>query len=643
MNKKEMELLEQIRSSAEEIQVPASLSPEELPRMLESRKKENARNMAAVFRGIRGKQIMAAAAGLLLICLAGAAFELAGQRTDRTDSTMETAAEDGTKTASDYEDIYAYLEDYQKEHGQRSGGSGRVTAGSAAQESAEAYGSAASGTASDTAAQDYSDTNLRQEGVGEADVVKTDGRYIYTLSASDCVSIVDTQGGMEETGRIPEERQILEFYVSGDRLLLLVSGQTGEDFRTVRESSTGTDSINLAEDSGVVLLTYDISERNSPRKIGELSQSGSYLSSRLVGDYLYIFSSFSPDLYAGREERETYVPSAGGSLIPEQNIYLPDGEDPSRYLVMTALDIKQPDRLTDSKAVFAGTGQLYVSGKNIYWYENASSNILKNETQETVIRKFSYRDGTVEAVAKGTVKGRIDDSFSIDEYKDTLRVVTTDEKANGLYILDENLVETGRIQDLAEGEQVYAARFFGDTGYFVTFRNTDPLFSVDLSDPAQPKVLGKLKIPGFSDYLHGYGEQKLLGIGMEVDEETGTTEGMKLSMFDTSDPGNVKEDCTYVLENVYSADVLYDYKAALVDAERNLIGFSCYEGAEEVYCLFSYDEKEGFIRLMKETVNGTSLRSARGLYIGSVLYIVKGNIIEAYNMENYEKTDDLIL
>lgn len=643
MNKKEMEVLEQIRSSAEEIQAPASLSPEELPRMLESRKKENARNRAAVFRGIRGKQIMAAAAGLLLICLAGAAYELAGQRTDRTDSNMETAAEDGTKTASDYEDIYAFLEDYQKEHGQRSGGSGKVTAGSAVQESAEAYGSAASSTASDTAAQDYSDTNLRQEGVGEADVVKTDGRYIYTLSASDCVSIVDTQGGMEETGRIREERQILEFYVSGDRLLLLVCGQTGEDLETTRESSSASDGINLTTEPGVALLTYDLSERNSPRKIGELSQSGSYLSSRLVGDYLYIFSSFSPDFYAGREEREAYVPSAGGSLIPEQNIYLPAGEDPSRYLVMTALDIKQPDRLTDSKAVFAGNGQLYVSGKNIYWYENASSNVLESETQETVIRKFSYRDGTVEAIAKGIVKGWVDDSFSIDEYKDTLRVVTTDEKANGLYILDENLKETGRIQDLAEGEQVYAARFFGDTGFFVTFRNTDPLFSVDLSDPAHPKVLGKLKIPGFSDYLHGYGEQKLLGIGMEVDEKTGTAEGMKLSMFDISDPGAVKEDCTFVLENVYSADVLYDYKAALVDVERNLIGFSCYEGAEEVYCLFSYDEKEGFVRLMKETVNGTSMRSARGLYIGSVLYIVKGNIIEAYNMENYEKTDDLIL
>ena len=140
-------------------------------------------------------------------------------------------------------------------------------------------------------------------------------------------------------------------------------------------------------------------------------------------------------------------------------------------------------------------------------------------------------------------------------------MVTTDDETNGLYILASNMKEVGSITGLAEGEQVYSARLLGDTGYFVTYEKTDPLFSVDLSDPKNPKIIGKLKIPGFSEYLHFYGENQLLGIGMDVDEDGVTTDGVKLSMFDVSDPSDVKEIETYVLEGTYGTDAGYDYKA----------------------------------------------------------------------------------
>ena len=249
----------------------------------------------------------------------------------------------------------------------------------------------------------------------------------------------------------------------------------------------------------------------------------------------------------------------------------------------------------------------------------------------------------LKVLAKGTVPGYINDSFSIDEYGGNLRVVTTDERDNGLYILGPDLEELGSIENLAKDEQVYSARLMGDTGYFVTFRNTDPLFSVDLSDPEDPQILGELKIPGFSEYLHPYGDGLLLGIGMDADEETGATGGMKLSMFDVSDPADVQEKDTFVMENVYSGDVLYDYRAALVDPERNLIGFSAYDGARERYYVFSYDRESGFACRMEARVSGTGYSAARGLYIGDVLYVVKGNIIEMYRMEDYKKTGDLIL
>ena len=123
------------------------------------------------------------------------------------------------------------------------------------------------------------------------------------------------------------------------------------------------------------------------------------------------------------------------------------------------------------------------------------------------------------------------------------------QEKNNLYILEEDLSLAGCIEGMAPGESIYSARFMGDTGYFVTYRNTDPLFSVDLSDPYQPRVIGELKVTGFSEYLHFWGDDQLLGIGYETDPETGRTQGLKLSMFDISDPANMKEVNKYVLED----------------------------------------------------------------------------------------------
>ena len=128
----------------------------------------------------------------------------------------------------------------------------------------------------------------------------------------------------------------------------------------------------------------------------------------------------------------------------------------------------------------------------------------------------------------------------------------------------------GNIGDLAEGEDIRSARFLGDIGYFVTFRNTDPLFSVDLSDPSDPKILGELKITGFSSYLHFYGENKLLGVGNEVDPETGAYTGIKLAMFDVSDPSNVKQLHKFVIKDTLQIKSYYINKAIDLDVFCNI-------------------------------------------------------------------------
>ena len=388
------------------------------------------------------------------------------------------------------------------------------------------------------------------------------------------------------------------------------------------------------------LFLYRLKMMIKPEKAGEVTQSGSYTSSRLTDGHLYLFTQYSVDVTSGitPKDKKDYIPYVNQQMLEADDIYLPPFSQAYMYEVVSSVDVAKPGEIQDTKAIFSDGGELYVSNDNIYWYETQWS-----DKTETVIKRISYKDGKLKAEASGKVDGYINDSFSIDEYDGYLRVVTTDDETNGLYILDSNMKEVGSITGLAEGEQVYSARLLGDTGYFVTYEQTDPLFSVDLSDPKNPKIIGKLKIPGFSEYLHFYGENLLLGIGMDVDEDGFTTNGVKLSMFDISDSSDVKEIQKYTLENVYSAAVMYDYKAVLIDPEKNVIGFAADGNNGENYYVFSYNDTNGFECLMNETVNGNSYQSARGVYVDNTLYVVKGNIIEAYDMADYQKIDDLIL
>ena len=332
----------------------------------------------------------------------------------------------------------------------------------------------------------------------------------------------------------------------------------------------------------------------------------------------------------------------------------------SSYTVITAFSLDNPKEKTDSKAVFGTAGTCYVSTDNIYITENYYDNNDADVTQ-TSIRKISYKDGKLQGSGQTKVNGTLNDSFSIDEYNGYLRLVTTvseinsggllgdffvpaeqqeSEDTNSLYILDENLEITGEIHDLARDESIYSARLMGDVGYFVTFKQVDPLFSVDLSDPRNPKIIGELKIPGFSEYLHPYGDGKLLGIGMDVDEEGITTEGVKITMFDVSDPSDVREEDTYILEDMYGTDVGYDYKAVFVDVEKNLFGFLSY-GDKGVYTIFTYDEEEGLKEVFSREL--TWYGSTRGLYVGEKFYLVSGSTVESFRLSDFEKADDIVL
>ncbi|MBW6451748.1 MAG: beta-propeller domain-containing protein [DPANN group archaeon] len=217
-------------------------------------------------------------------------------------------------------------------------------------------------------------------------------------------------------------------------------------------------------------------------------------------------------------------------------------------------------------------------------YEVLEREIAK-ETEKTVIHKISIAGGNIEYSATGNVSGRVLNQFSMDEYDNHFRIATTTGRvtragdvtsANHIYVLDSNLEQVGALEDLAPGESIYSARFMGEKGYLVTFQKIDPLFVIDLSQPTDPKVLGKLKIPGYSDYLHPYDENHLIGIGKVADpSDTGNFawyQGVKIALFDVTDVSTPKEISSFVIgDRGTDSYALQDHKAFLFSRDKNLL------------------------------------------------------------------------
>lgn len=671
----EEQLKERIASESEELKIPESLKPENVEQMLLD-KAEKKRRWRPWYT------VAAAAACCVLVIGIAVAGNHNGQKQDQVSDQMakspESKGDRGTgqkskvvsadkmiASAKDYDEIYKYIEAEKKSqqvqarnYGYDAGATddAAVAGGVQAEAKSDTSMSALSSEKSADTGASYSDTNIRQEGVQEGDIVKTDGKHLYILNGQK-IQIVDIEKKeMEQlaTIRMEDGQYISEIFLKDDRLVVVY---------TKSEFIDGKNGYDGVYKEYTVAETYDVSNPKKPKSIGNITQSGNYYTMRQSGDYIYVFSNFYANVQAARKDTGSYIPEVNGKILDSGNILLPPYVRGNQYTVVSSFSLKDPNKKADSKAVFGSAGLVYVSNENIYvceaFYDSNDSDVT-----QTCIRKVAYRDGKLEAVGQVRVDGTLNDSFSIDEYKGNLRLVTTvsatnssvfpiaflngdtligdsaSKDSNTLYILDEKLEELGRIDDMAKDEQVYSARFMGDTGYIVTYKQMDPLFSIDLSDPKKPEVLGELKIPGFSDYLHPYGDGLLLGIGMDADETGTTVNGVKLSMFDISKPSEVEEVQKYVLQDIYSTNVSYNYKAALISTDKNLIGFSAY-GQSQHYYLFSYDEKKGFECIFDREMNGYS--EGRGVYSGDNFYLVSGNTIESYTMDGFKKIDDIVL
>ncbi len=430
----------------------------------------------------------------------------------------------------------------------------------------------------DTGSSSHNSTYVQATGVDEADCVKTTAAHIFYLH-SNTIHIFSAEGkNAKEVATVEgtDENSLYDFYVSGDRLITL--GVAYRDGGHYTEA-----------------VVYDISDVAAVKRTGSFSQSGSYLSSRMIGDTLYMVSNHNAR-YELDLPQTGAAPSTADSAtmdeIPYTDVFSVETPTDSNFLVVSRVDVKTDAQVTKSKAILGSGNIIYCNQENLYVtaYEFAPevySNLFKSVAGNywdiyggdtaTQIIKISLTEG-IDLVASEKVDGIVNNQYALDEYNGNLRVATTSRDSeqneiNNLYVLDENLRQLGSVTGFAQNESIKAVRYINDTAYVITYEQTDPLFVIDVSNPSQPAIKGEVKISGFSTLLVPVDDNTLLGIGYhttditEGDAAMEMQDGVKIVTFDVSDKSNPRVLDTQIFENYYSA-VQHDPKALLVNFER---------------------------------------------------------------------------
>jgi len=513
---------------------------------------------------------------------------------------------------------------------------------------------------------DYSTTNIQVEGVDEADIVKSDGKYIYVVSGNKVV-IIDAYPaeGARILSEIETNESPIELFINEDKLVML-----GWTF----------------------IKVYDVSNRGDPFLTRDVSFDGQYFDSRMVGNHVYVIIN-SPAIYDNKIILPQISSNCITKTVPATEIYYFENTHDYSYGFTTIMAINAQDDGADvtSETFLIGlTQNIFVSSNNIYvtytdyWIYplmERSSETSDPETETTIVHKISISDGTIEYKSEGEVPGQVLNQFSMDEYQGYFRIATTTGwmGQNNVYVLDGNLDIVGRLEGLAPGERIYSARFIGSRAYLVTFKQVDPLFVIDLEDPTNPRVLGELKIPGYSDYLHPYDETHLIGVGKEAVDVGSFAwyQGVKIALFDVSDPENPIEISKYIIgDRGTDSYTLQDHKAFLFSRQKSLLVLPILlakideEGYSEEIPPDAYGEYvwQGAYVFDISLDDGLVLKGRithfnndedinewgryyypydysvqRSLYIDNVLYTISGKLVKMNNLEDLSEISEIEL
>ncbi|MBQ2916274.1 MAG: beta-propeller domain-containing protein [Clostridia bacterium] len=517
---------------------------------------------------------------------------------------------------------------------------------------------------------DVSSTNVQVEGIDEGDILKTDGDFIYIING-DRFTIIDIRG--EEpvecsTINISTEnnyRYINEMYIKGDYAILIYNENVAEEHRYTDGSKfvddpTGTyvpqPYIYYTYKNYTTIAIYDISDRENPFEARKLSFEGNSVSTREMNGKLYLVNNKYLSRYGVTPVIEDILPtmtdSITGDCTPEAtDIAKCIWDEPQSNIMTVAIIDYTSDERPETLHIIGSGSNIYMNHKNLYVFNNGWA----DGGSFTGIAKYSITDG-IKSIGTAKAPGYASTQFSYDEYDGKFRIATTANIYNGekyidmnnIYVYDENLELCGSLTGLAPDESIKSARFMGDTAYLVTFRQVDPLFVIDMSED-DPVVLGELKVPGFSTYMHPVGDGLLLGIGSEtVDKVYGdwvstSVSGLKVSLFDVSDPMNPTEldVANYVGgKNAYS--VAKDNHNAFVYSASTNTGY---------FPLTTYDEmwnNTDTLAEVKITEDGLDVRVAdlekiynyysesRVCYAGKYIYLYRNCSITKLDRESLE-------
>lgn len=448
--------------------------------------------------------------------------------------------------------------------------------------------------------REYSTTNVQVWGVDEADIVKTDGTYIYSVSGGEVIiskAYPPNEAAVLSKIKI-ESGTPQEIFVQGNNILVL--GRRTVNFPEGELYKEGRYYPYYGE--YVFIEIWNTREKTSPELKRSLDFEGTYHTSRKIDNYAYIvLNSYRYyDIQNIPKFEEEILPSYRDLKGPTQEtdfrpitkcnqvlqIFPPSGYG---YLTVLSLPLDDYDRSIEKEVLFGASQNVYASLENLYiantqYAYGILEKVLPQEIEKTTLYKFALDNGEITYVAQRRVPGHILNQFSMDEYEGYFRIATTvgqvsrleSKSASNVYILDENLKIVGAVEGLAPGEQIYSARFMGKRGYLVTFKKVDPFFTLDLSDPRNPRMAGKLKIPGYSDYLHPFDENHIIGLGKETEEalegDFAWYQGIKIAIFDVSDFENPKELHKAVIgDRGTDSYALQDHKAFLFDRKKELL------------------------------------------------------------------------
>ncbi|MFO0781237.1 MAG: beta-propeller domain-containing protein [Candidatus Gracilibacteria bacterium] len=492
------------------------------------------------------------------------------------------------------------------------------------------------------ASQDFSTTNLQVAGVDEADVIKNDGKFIYIIKsntlriveaypANNLKELVSFTLGDENENFTPSE-----MYVDGNQLTVIGSTyRTYPEVTPAAETSTTTTTEKIAAPSSMIYPPYygssrtkvfvvDMTDRTKPSVKRAVEFDGYYNTSRKIDGNLYMvmnFSYYPPVIYYDAPMART-APAASADLIvphmldtkkgaeeavaPCSKIRILPKENNFNFLIAAAVPLNDLTKDVSRSVIVGNSENVYVSQHNLYVAANdwGGGYYRSYNDYGTSVYRFELNNGTIEYKNKGKVPGQLLNQFSMDESNGYFRVATTKNEYtpgsqinNNVYVLDMKMQLTGKIENIAPGEKLYSARFMGDKAYLVTFKRVDPFFVLDLKDPKAPKITGKLKVPGFSDYLQPYDENHIIGFGYDVDASKvdedadflpyDAKKGLKISMFDVTDVANPREMFKEVIGTTGTmSDVLYNHKALLLDKEKQLMALpvTVYENEPQEAC-----------------------------------------------------------